>query len=255
MPKISIITPAYNCEKYLPETVKSVFSQTFEDWELLIIDDCSKDNTYRCMKKLAEKDKRIRIFQNEVNSGSAATRNFGVCKAQGEWIAFLDGDDLWKPDKLEKQLAVLEQRPDARLIFTGSGFMDADGRPIAYTLHVPEKINRSRLLRQNIISCSSVLIKKELITEFPMPEESGIHEDFATWLSILERISWAYGVDEPLLVYRKARDSKSGKKGKSARMNWKTYKKVGIPIGSRIICMLGYTLHGVWKYFMIWRRS
>ena len=95
MPKISIITPAYNCEKYLPDAVKSVLSQTFTDWELLIIDDCSKDNTYRYMKKLAEKDKRIRIFQNKVNSGSAATRNYGVRLGRGEWIAFLDGDDLW----------------------------------------------------------------------------------------------------------------------------------------------------------------
>lgn len=255
MPKISIITPAYNCEKYLPEAVKSVLSQTFEDWELLMIDDCSGDNTYRCMEKLAEEDKRIRIFQNKVNSGTAATRNFGVRKAKGEWIAFLDSDDLWKADKLEKQLAMLTKHPDARLIFTGSGFMDADGKPIAYTLHVPERVNRSRLLRQNIISCSSVLIRKELMTEFPMPEEGGIHEDFATWLRILEKIPWAYGVDEPLLVYRKARDSKSGKKGKSAKMNWETYKKVGIPLGSRIVCMLGYTFHGLWKYFMIWRRS
>ena len=193
MPKISIITPAYNCEKYLPEAVKSVFSQTFEDWELLMIDDCSGDNTYRCMEKMAEKDKRIRIFQNKVNSGTAATRNFGVRMAKGEWIAFLDSDDLWKADKLEKQMAMLTKHPDARLIFTGSGFMDADGKPIAYTLHVPERVNRSRLLRQNIISCSSVLIRKELMTEFPMPEEGGIHEDFATWLKVLEKIPWAYG--------------------------------------------------------------
>ena len=94
MPKISIITPAYNCEKYLPDAVKSVLSQTFTDWELLIIDDCSKDNTYRYMKKLAENDKRIRIFQNKVNSGSAATRNYGVRLARGELI--YGGRISWK---------------------------------------------------------------------------------------------------------------------------------------------------------------
>ena len=255
MPKISIITPAYNCEKYLPDAVKSVLSQTFTDWELLIIDDCSKDNTYRYMKKLAEKDKRIRIFQNKVNSGSAATRNYGVRLARGEWIAFLDGDDLWREDKLEKQLAVIERNPEAEFLFTGSAFIEDDGMTIAHVLHVPEHVSRRKLLGQNVISCSSVLIRRELMLEFPMPEEEGIHEDFATWLAILEKVPKAYGVDEPLLIYRKALASKSGKKGKSAQMNWQTYIKAGVPLKQRIFCMASYTFHGLCKYSLLWWRS
>ena len=171
-----------------------------------------KDNTYRYMKKLAEKDKRIRIFQNKVNSGSAATRNYGVRLARGEWIAFLDGDDLWREDKLEKQLAVIERNPEAEFLFTGSAFIEDDGMTIAHVLHVPEHVSRRKLLGQNVISCSSVLIRRELMLEFPMPEEEGIHEDFATWLAILEKVPKAYGVDEPLLIYRKALASKSGKR-------------------------------------------
>ena len=115
MPKISIITPAYNCEKYLPDAVKSVLSQTFTDWELLIIDDCSKDNTYRYMKKLAEKDKRIRIFQNKVNSGSAATRNYGVRLARGEWI----------PDVEQLYLAAAYPRYGATYRGAATGTADA----------------------------------------------------------------------------------------------------------------------------------
>ena len=107
MPKISIVTPAYNCEKYLEEAVNSVLAQSFEDWELLIIDDCSKDATWLRMQTLAKKDNRIRIFQNQHNSGSAATRNNGIRQARGEWIAFLDSDDLWRPEKLERQMSVL----------------------------------------------------------------------------------------------------------------------------------------------------
>ena len=130
MPKISIITPAYNCEKYLPDAVKSVLSQTFTDWELLIIDDCSKDNTYRYMKKLAEKDKRIRIFQNKVNSGSAATRNYGVRLARGEWIAFLDGDDLWRGGKVGKKAGVLLGGAEGRNFFYGVGVFFNRGKDI-----------------------------------------------------------------------------------------------------------------------------
>ena len=139
MPKISIITPAYNCEKYLEQSVDSVLSQTWQDWELLIIDDCSKDNTYALMQKIAKKDKRIRILQNPQNSGAAATRNNGVRQAAGEWIAFIDSDDLWEPDKLEKQMALSAKNPEAAFVFTGSAFIDAQGNRIAHILHVPGK--------------------------------------------------------------------------------------------------------------------
>lgn len=255
MPKISIITPAYNCEKYLEEAVDSVLAQTTQDWELLIIDDCSKDHTYRCMQKLAERDSRIRIFKNTQNAGAAATRNFGIRQAKGQWIAFLDSDDLWKKEKLEKQMNFLEKYPEASFLFTGSAFIEDDGMTIAHTLHVPERVNRRRLLGQNVISCSSVLIRRELMLEFPMPEEDGIHEDFATWLGILSKVPWAYGMDEPLLIYRRALASKSGEKGKSAQMNWRTYIKAEVPLLPRIFCMASYTFHGLYKYSQLWWRS
>ena len=171
MPKISIVTPAYNCEKYLEEAVNSVLAQSFEDWELLIIDDCSKDATWLRMQTLAKKDNRIRIVQNRHNSGSAATRNNGIRQARGEWIAFLDSDDLWRPEKLERQMSVLRKHPDASFLFTGSAFIEDDGMTIAHVLHVPEQVSRKKLLKQNVISCSSVLIRRELMLEFPMPEE------------------------------------------------------------------------------------
>ena len=245
MPTISIITPAYNCEKYLEEAVDSVLSQTMTDWEMLIIDDCSVDNTYSCMQKLAQRDSRIRIFRNMQNAGAAATRNYGIRQARGRWIAFLDSDDLWRTDKLQKQMELLDKYPEASFLFTGSAFIEDDGMTIAHTLHVPEKVSRRKLLSQNVISCSSVLIKRELMLKHPMPEEDGIHEDFATWLSVLTEVPLAYSVDEPLLIYRRALASKSGEKGKSARMNWQTYIHAGIPLRKRIFCMAGYTFHNV----------
>ena len=255
MPTISIITPAYNCEKYLEEAVDSVLAQTITDWEMLIIDDCSVDNTYSCMQKLAQRDSRIRIFRNTQNAGAAATRNYGIRQAKGRWIAFLDSDDLWRKDKLHKQIALLDKYPEASFLFTGSAFIEDDGMTIAHTLHVPEKVSRRKLLGQNVISCSSVLIKRELMLKHPMPEEDGIHEDFATWLSVLTEVPLAYSVDEPLLIYRRALASKSGEKGKSARMNWQTYIHAGIPLRKRIFCMVGYTFHGLYKYQQLWWRS
>lgn len=255
MPTISIITPAYNCEKYLEEAVDSVLAQTITDWEMLIIDDCSVDNTYSCMQKLAQRDSRIRIFRNTQNAGAAATRNYGIRQAKGRWIAFLDSDDLWRKDKLHKQIALLDKYPEASFLFTGSAFIEDDGMTIAHTLHVPEKVSRRKLLSQNVISCSSVLIKRELMLKHPMPEEDGIHEDFATWLSVLTEVPLAYSVDEPLLIYRRALASKSGEKGKSARMNWQTYIHAGIPLRKRIFCMAGYTFHGLYKYQQLWWRS
>lgn len=157
MPTISIITPAYNCEKYLEEAVDSVLAQTLQDWEMLIIDDCSSDNTYRCMQKLAQKDNRIRIFRNKHNVGAAATRNYGIQEAQSQWIAFLDSDDLWRKEKLEKQMAILDKHPEASFLFTGSAFIEDDGMTIAHTLHVPEKDNRKKLLkteRNFLLLCS-----------------------------------------------------------------------------------------------------
>lgn len=255
MPAVSIIMPAYNCEKYICEAVESVLTQTFVDWELIIIDDCSLDGTYHCMRELEKKDKRIRILKNKKNCGSAATRNYGVKQAKGKWIAFLDSDDLWRNDKLEKQFSILKKYPEAKFLFTGSAFIEDDGTTIAHVLHVPEKITRKKLLKQNVISCSSVVIQKELVLRFPMPEEKGIHEDFATWLMILDEIPQAYSIDEPLLIYRKAKSSKSGKKDKSAHMNWQTYIKAGIPLQSRIFYMLSYSVHGMWKYSLLWWRS
>ena len=169
-------------------------------------------------------------------------------------IEFIDSDDLWEHEKLEKQMSLLLKIPEAALVFTGSAFIDAQGNRIAHILHVPEKINRKKLLGQNVISCSSVLIRKELMKEFPMPEEDGIHEDFATWLAILNKIPYAYGVNEPLLIYRRSATSKSGQKSKSAQMNWRTYIRAGIPLGTRVIAMMKYTVNGLEKYFMLWAK-
>ena len=240
--------PAYNCEKYVKEAVDSVIKQTYTEWELLIINDNSTDETEHIVNQLAEKDYRIKVLKNNKNCGVSKTRNRGISEANTEWIAFLDSDDKWESRKLEKQFNYLTSNPEAKFLFTGSAFINYASERISYILHVPERINRNDLLKQNLISCSSVLIKRKLLLNQLMPENALIHEDFAAWLRILMHEKYAFGIDEPLLIYRITKTSKSGNKLKSAKMNWNTYRFSGLSFKESTYYMCWYIVEGVLKY-------
>ena len=153
---VSIIMAAYNAEKTIETAIQSVISQTYTHWELIVINDCSKDRTIDIVNQYAEKDSRIHLLNNEKNQGVSLTRKRGLEESNGAWIAVLDSDDLWVSDKLEKQL-LLAQKENAKLIFTGSDFIDQNGNPIDWTLHVPDILSYRKLLKQNVVSNSSVL--------------------------------------------------------------------------------------------------
>lgn len=223
---VSIIMAAYNAEKTIEQAIDSVLSQTYTNFELLVVNDCSKDRTAELVKGIAATDGRVRLISNVKNSGVSYTRKHGLEEANGSWIAILDSDDAWAPEKLEKQIE-LQNRTNADLLFTGSAFMDADGHPIDWYLHAPAEVTYRQLLKQNVLSNSSALVRKELYARHYAVGD-GMHEDFAIWLNILKEGKKAYGVDEPLLIYRIAKSSKSGNKIKAAKMNWKTYRYVGL---------------------------
>ena len=223
---ISIIMAAYNAEKTIEQAIYSILNQTYPNFELLVVNDCSKDGTAELVKKIAAEDSRVRLISNVKNSGVSYTRKHGLEEAKGSWIAILDSDDAWAPEKLEKQIA-LQKKMNADLLFTGSAFMDSDGQPIDWYLHAPLEVTYRQLLKQNVLSNSSALVRKELYAEHYAVGD-GMHEDFAIWLSILKEGKKAYGVDEPLLIYRIAKSSKSGNKVKAAKMNWNTYRYVGL---------------------------
>ncbi|MDE6745030.1 MAG: glycosyltransferase, partial [Oscillospiraceae bacterium] len=225
---ISIIMAAYNAEQTIEQAVTSVLNQTYENFELLIINDCSKDSTLSIAEKFSEKDKRVKVISNEKNNGVSYTRRHGLEEAKGEWIAILDSDDAWASDKLEKQIR-LQRETNADLLYTGSSFMDSDGNRIDWYLHAPREIGYRQLLKQNLISNSSSLVKKELYSEYYVSNDK-MHEDFAVWLGILKSGRLAYGVDEPLLIYRLSKTSKSGNKIKAAKMNWNTYRYMGLNV-------------------------
>lgn len=243
---ISIIMAAYNAEQTIGQAVASVLNQTYTNFELLIIDDCSKDNTLYLAENFQNKDNRVKVIKNEKNSGVSYTRKHGLDEARGEWIAILDSDDEWASDKLEKQIR-LQKETGGDLLYTGSAFMDSDGNRIDWYLHAPYRIGYNQLLKQNLISNSSSLVRKELYSEYYVSGDN-MHEDFAVWLGILKSGRVAYGVDEPLLIYRLSKTSKSGNKLKAAKMNWNTYRYMGLNVFAAFYYECWYMVKGLLKY-------
>ena len=252
---VSVIMPAYNAAHYIEAAIDSVRSQSYTNWELIIVDDASKDETRCIVEKIADSDERIRFYINEENAGVLVTRARAASYAKGEWIAILDSDDKWTTDKLEKQLE-RQRWTQAELIYTASAFIDENDDTINYILHAPETISYRRLLKQNLISNSSVLVKKDLYWKYMLKENAGlIHEDFACWLKMLKNGIKAVGIDEPLLIYRITRSSKSGNKKKAAMMNWNTYRYCGLNPVASLYYMGWYMVKGVLKYRHLRKKS
>ena len=243
---ISIVMPAYNCEKYIEDSIKSVINQTYKHWELIVLDDGSEDNTINIINGLAAQDERIKFYQNDKNQGVSATRNRGIALAQGEWIAFLDSDDMWQKEKLQKQMS-LKEKVKAEFVFTGSAYINEIGESYKGIFEVPTQVDYKKLRTHNVISCSSVLVKKKFFENIKM-EKDDMHEDYAVWLRILKQGVRAYAVNEPLLIYRISRNSKSGNKFKTIEMTYKVFRFIGInPVGS-VYFMIRHIIGSIIKY-------
>ncbi|MCU4714644.1 glycosyltransferase [Bacillus cereus] len=246
---ISIVIPSYNASSFIKETIQSVQSQTYTNWEIIIIDDVSKDNTRELIKEEIKKDGRIQLIELQENGGAAIARNIGINNAKGKYVAFLDSDDLWLPEKLEKQLEFM-QNNDIAFSFTSYQIMNQDGTLTDKVVHVPEKINYNGLLKNTIIGCLTVMLDIEKLGRVQMPNIR-TRQDTATWLKILRQGHYAYGLDEVLSKYRKVENSISSKKFKMAKMNWKLYREIEeLSIPKSAWCFINYALNGVVKHFV-----
>lgn len=243
---ISIIMAAYNAENTIGQAITSVIQQTYTDFELIIINDCSTDRTVDVINEFIKRDTRIILINNSKNMGVSYTRKHGLDEAKGSWIAILDSDDLWLPEKLAKQVE-FQKKTNADLLYTGSGFMNVDGKQINWKLNVPEVITYRQLLKQNILSNSSALVRKDLYEKYYVIGDD-MHEDFAIWLQILRNGIKAYGINEPLLIYRLDDKSKSGNKLKAAMMNWSTYRYIGLNLLEAAYYEFWYAINGLCKY-------
>ena len=203
--RVSIVMPAYNAEKTIGKSIESVLRQTYPFFELIVVNDCSSDGTVDLVNQYISQDNRVRLWCNDINSGVSVSRNRGVSDARYDWIAFLDSDDCWTENKLELQIEQLVKHPECVLFFTGTAYMDEDGYLFDYVLRVPHSVTYRDILKQNVVSCSSVLVKRSALIEYPMPNNRMLHEDLATWIGILKKYQVAVGIDKPLLTYRISR--------------------------------------------------
>lgn len=220
---VSVVTAAYNAQAYIAQAIESVLAQTHADWELIVADDCSTDQTREVAAAYAARDTRIRVVRLERNSGPAEARNMAIAQARGRYLAFLDSDDFWLPRKLERQL-VFMRRHSAALTFTAYRRVSADGARVGRVIHVPRRLDYRALLGNTAIATSSAIVDRALAGPIRMVKT--YYDDFALWLEITRRGLGAYGLDEDLMRYRVIGGSVSRNKARSAMMVWRTYREV-----------------------------
>lgn len=223
---ISIVVPVYNAERFLEDTIQTVQKQTYKNWELIFVNDCSTDNSVNIIKKHQKKDKRIRLIENEKNSGAALTRNRGIEEANGKYLCFLDADDLWDNDKLEKQIKFMDKN-NCSFSYTSYEFADANGIPNGKKVIAQNKMTYHKALKNTIISTITVMfdlrkIDKKLIK---MPNLIYV-EDTATWWQILRTGEIAYGIPDIFSYYRRSSNSNSSNKFRTLSKLWNLYRKV-----------------------------
>ena len=244
--RCSVVMTVYNAEKYLRDAIESVLRQTEKNFELIIVNDCSTDSSEEIVKSYMS-DKRIRYFKNEKNMKVSKTRNFGVSQAKADYVAFIDSDDVWLDIKLEKQLDFMEKN-NAKICYSSYGFISDDGVMQNRVFDVPKNVSFKKLLKQNVITPSASILSKDLLIKYPFYADK-VHEDFVAFLQMLknEKIC-AYGINDPLILYRLTVNSKSRNKMKAMMMTLKSYKEVGLNFFQQMFYLPFYILNGLKKY-------
>ena len=245
-PLVSVIMPCYNMASYISDSIKSVISQTYPQWELLIVDDASTDNTVDIIESYSQSDPRIRCAIKKHNSGIADTRNQCIQMAQGQFLAFLDADDIWHPEKLEKQLRFMIEK-NVGFSYSTYDWIDEEGKTLNKFINTIGNLDYETYLRNTIIGCSTVMVDRKIVGEVVVPKFR-TSEDTATWLDILKKGFLAYAIDEPLVSYRIRRKSASSNKIKASIDLWKVYRRhEKLPFFKAMRCFACYAFHAIKK--------
>jgi len=212
---ISIITPNYNCVHFISETMESVLAQTYTNWEMLIVDDCSTDGSYELALEYAAKDTRIKVIRNEKNSGAAISRNRALDIAQGEYIAFLDSDDLWESDKLEKQITFMKDN-NCDFCFSRYDLIDEENTPLGKIVRIVKNLSYKKLLHHDFIGCLTAIYRRDIakkIRSFPIKNNN----DYGLFLQVVHNSKNSMGINEVLAHYRIRKSGISRKKFKKVK--------------------------------------
>lgn len=219
---VSIITPVYNAERFISETIESVRKQSFTQWEMILVNDCSQDESVAIIEEFAKQDGRIKLINLKENSGAAVARNTGIEHAKGRYIAFIDSDDCWSETKLMKQLTFMRHHQYA-FTYTDLALVNEEGEVLKERVNVPRSFTYTDLLKNTAIACSTVIIDRKLSGDFRMPlVRKG--QDTATWLMLMrERGISAYGLQEVHNYYRQVQGSISSDRLGALKRTWNTY--------------------------------
>ena len=246
-PLVSIIMPCYNAERYIAQSIESVLAQTYENWELLITDDSSTDKSVEIISKYSKNDERINVMVPDEHQGIARTRNMSISRAKGRFVAFLDSDDVWYPEKLEKQVNFMLEN---NLAFTYSSYevIDCQGNSKNRIVKDAGVMSYKKYLRNTIICCGTVVIDREKTGHFATPIIK-TSEDMSLWLSIMRRGFAAYPVPGPLHKYRITPGSASSNKIKAACDVWRVYRKIEkLSLLKSVFNFACYTFNAVKKH-------
>jgi len=246
-PRVTVITPLYNAERFIERTIASIRSQTLRDWELIVINDGSSDGGPGIVERLAAEDGRIRMLHTGGRFGPGRTRNEGIGAARGKYIAFLDSDDLWLPEKLEKQIGLMEAE-GLDFTFTAYKKIDAEDRITSDVIPVPEKASLSSLLKTNYIGTLTAVFDRESLGRMTM-NDFALQEDYSLWLNILKKTDRVAALQEPLSLYRVHADSISRNKFRSVKFQWKIYREhLGLGLGLSVWYLVHYAYYGYRKF-------
>ena len=244
-PLVSIVMPAFNSEEFICDAVDSVLAQTYENWELIIVDDCSTDNTRKVLKKFNSYG-NIKVITCRQNGGAAKARNRGITEARGAFLCFIDADDLWEPDKLRRQLGFMKKN-DAAFSFASYVFADANGVPNDKIVHVPATITYKQALKNTTIWTSTVMLDMTKLSkkDVEMPDVRR-GQDTATWWKVLKKVGKAYGLDEIMAIYRRSDGSLSSNKITALKRTWNLYRNVEhLNVFRSSFCFVFYCLNAV----------
>ena len=220
---VSIITPCFNSEKYLDECIISVINQTYQNWEMLIVDDNSSDNSSILIKSYSKQDDRIKPLFLKDNLGPAMARNTAISISKGKYLAFLDSDDIWLPEKLKLQINFMKKN-NYSFVFSSYSVIPSNETKPKYVVSVPKKITYKKYLKNTIIGCLTVVLDKEKFKNIQMPILRSSH-DMALWLDLLKEEEFAYGIQQELAVYREHKFSNTSNKLRAVYDVWNVYRK------------------------------
>ena len=247
MPQVSIILPVYNSERYLNRTITSILQQTMTDFELIAINDCSTDHSLQHLQEWAQRDSRIQVVTNTQNLGVADTRNKGIALAKGVYICFIDSDDTWHNDKLERQLAFMQQT-DSDFSCTAYAMVDDEGKFIKNRMIDKQQIVLEDLLKENYICCSTAMLKAEIAKQHKMNGYYA-HEDYVYWLELLQSGAKGHVQNQLLTRYRLAQTGRSANKGKAAQGRWQIYREyMAYNLVKSAWYFMHYAINGIKKY-------